>query len=648
MNIVTGIKDETNWEGIAPDSLLSLRFVLDASLSPGGQWAAYVVSRTVGEEEHSEIFLRDTNSGEIVQVNHEEVKASGLIWSPDGNSLAFIANGGIRIYDPASRQTKIIIDDGWGATGTPEWSPDGNSLVVSRTRRRAPQAALHITHRTFRIEGMGYTDEFEHALVVIHLDDAREVTLADEAGPYVSPTYSPCGEKILYRAHPTHVRTYTPYLYTIETAGGEPSCIAGEGWWIEQAVWTPDGNRIVICGDYNSAVTVPTGKLWVINSDGTEPELRTSTLMGHVGLRAHHDMPLWALGGGRMCFEQGHVLTSIQMEGRCGIWKIALDGDERLEQIVGGDRTCILTSSQGRLLYITTDLMRPTELEMSDLDGENQRSLTDLNSSAMKNWPKMKFDHLKFSSIEGLQMEAWNVSRTDRSGPQPTVLYIHGGPFLGQGHYFRFDTHLLAANGISVLFANFRGSAGYGEAFSAAVCGDWGSRGFPDHMKTVDAAIEAGLADPEFLGVWGHSHGGFATCWIVGHTDRFAAAVAEASITNWETVYYLCDHPDGFVADLKGTPLEIPDVYRSRSPLVYANRCKTPTRMIQDEMDLRATLAEAEQFYRALRDNDCESDFVILRDCNHLGDAQGPVPARVAQNEALLGWFSRWLKPAPV
>jgi len=235
------------------------------------------------------------------------------------------------------------------------------------------------------------------------------------------------------------------------------------------------------------------------------------------------------------------------------------------------------------------------------------------------------------------------MARADALGPQPTVMFIHGGPFLASGYAFRFDLVMLAANGYAVLFSNFRGSFGYGLAHTRAIHGDWGTRGFPDHMGTVDEAVKRGFADANRLGVWGQSHGGFATCWIVGHTTRFKAAVAEASVTNFATTYYLCDIPEGFSSIIGGRPDEIPDVYRSRSPITYAHRCKTPTLMLHGADDLRCTLAEAEQFYRVLRDNGCTSEMVILKGCNHMGDAMGPLTARVGQNEALLDWFERYL-----
>jgi dipeptidyl aminopeptidase/acylaminoacyl peptidase len=636
---------------LKPESLLALRFVRDAQLSPDGQWAACAVSRTTADEEFCEIWVEHLDTGERAVVFDGPAFAASPRWSPDGSTLAFVLEAGVRVYDRASGKTRSVTSSGWGAAGAPAWSPDGRSLVVCTLRPRPPKPVRHITRREFRMEGLGFIDDFEHAVVVIDLASGATRTLIDGAGPYLRPSVSPCGGRVMFLANPIDMPSFSPHIFVVPFEGGEPVCVAGEGWFVENAGWTPDGERIVVLGDFESAITVPVGKLWVIGADGSAPELRTPGIVGHVGLRAHHDMPIWGIEANALAFDGGDAIVCIQSRGRCGIWRVALDGEHRQEQLVGGDRTCILSNGLpgggGRLLFIATDMMRPTDLFTSDLTGSNERQLTDLNSAVMADWPAMRTEHLQFASSDGLALEGWCVWRRDLAGPQPTVLYIHGGPFLGQGHYFRFDTHLLAAGGISVLFSNFRGSAGYGEAFSEAIVGDWGSRGFPDHMAAVDAAIAAGLADPDKLGVWGHSHGGFATCWIVGHTDRFAAAVAEAAVTDFSTIYYLSDLPDGFTRDLGGAkPCELPDVYRSRSPITYAHRCRTPTRLIHDEKDLRCTMAEAEQFFRALLDAGCESDLVILAGCNHLGDAMGPVPARVGQNDALLDWFVRWLKPA--
>ena len=628
---------------VSPDDILALRFVRDATLSPDGRLVASVISRTSGDQEHIELWLQDAAGGSLEKISEEGEAAILPRWSPNGNSLIFVANGGLKLLDVACKRVSSIRPAGWGAAGPPNWSRDGRSVAISKQKKRQGSAVRYINTRIYKMEGLGFIDDFEHAIVAIDLDSDNDRIIAQGGGPYVSPQFSPDGKHVLFAEKPKDSLSLTPHLYIAPAAGGEATCIAGDGWYIEAASWTPDSEQIVIIGDFKSRICVPVTKLWIMNIDGSGAQLRTPGLEGHIGLRAHHDMPIW---GTPHCisYQGDNAIVSLQSKGRCGIWSISLRGTTRLRSLVGGDRTCILVDVGKRLLFITTDLMHPTEIAIANLDGRHERQVTDLNSATIINWPTMKTVHLPFSSPDSTKMEAWSMSRADHLGPQPTVLYIHGGPFLGQGHYFRFDTHLLAANGISVLFANFRGSAGYGEAFSSSIIGDWGTRGFPDHMATVDAAIAANLADPKRLGVWGHSHGGFATSWIIGHTNRFKAAVAEAPVTNFETIYYLSDQPDGFALDLGGSPVEIPDVYRSRSPISYAHRCKTPTRIIHGERDLRCTLAEAEQLYRALRDTGCESDLVILNDCDHLGDAQGPVPARVGQNEALLGWFLRWLK----
>ena len=108
-------------------------------------------------------------------------------------------------------------------------------------------------------------------------------------------------------------------------------------------------------------------------------------------------------------------------------------------------------------------------------------------------------------------------------------------------------------------------------------------------------------------------------------------------------MYYLSDAADLFLYDLGGRPDEIPDVYRSRSPITYAVRCRTPTLLIHGEEDLRCPITEAEQFYRALHDVGCVTELVRIHGMTHVGDSIGPLSARWAQNEALLDWFERYL-----
>jgi dipeptidyl aminopeptidase/acylaminoacyl peptidase len=233
---------------------------------------------------------------------------------------------------------------------------------------------------------------------------------------------------------------------------------------------------------------------------------------------------------------------------------------------------------------------------------------------------------------------------TSGARPYPMVLYIHGGPHSGFGHIFSFDFQMLAGAGYAVLLVNQRGSTGYGDAFATQIIGDWGNQDYGDLMAGVDHAVSRGLADAERLGVCGLSGGGNLSCWIVGQTERFKAAVPENPVTNWVSFYGVSDIGPWFaVAELGGHPHEIPDVYRRCSPITYAHRCTTPTLLIQGEADYRCPAEQSEQFYAVLKANGCPVEMLRLPASSHGGSIRGRPPLRRAQNEALLEWMNRYL-----
>jgi dipeptidyl aminopeptidase/acylaminoacyl peptidase len=423
--------------------------------------------------------------------------------------------------------------------------------------------------------------------------------------------------------------------------------VLSERWYVTAACWLPGGERIAVAGARDSALTIPNASLWRVDLHG-EAEPRTPAMIGTIGGMIHHDMPVWELTGGNaiVVLDEETALVTVLHRGSLEVWRVALAGEIAVKRILKGERSCIVLDARAdadALLYAVTTLHSPTELWQSTLFGKREKRLTRFNDEVLTDWPDIRIEQFAFTSGDELGIDAWFMAREDCSGPLPTILFIHGGPYAATGHAFRYDFHLLASHGFGVLFANFRGSAGYGEEFSRAIMGDWGGLGFPDHMGTVDAAIERGLADPKRLGVWGPSHGGFATYWIVGHTERFKAAVAEAGTTNLFTSYYLSDAPETRARDLGGRPHEIPEIYRARSPIAYAHLCKTPTLLLHGEDDLRCPIGEAEQFCRVLRDVGCTAELVRIPDCHHMGDSCGPLSARRAQNAALLRWFQEHL-----
>lgn len=160
---------------------------------------------------------------------------------------------------------------------------------------------------------------------------------------------------------------------------------------------------------------------------------------------------------------------------------------------------------------------------------------------------------------------------------------------------------MLAAKGYHAFYVNPRGSAGYGEAFAQAVDFDWGGKDYEDIMAGVDAAIARGGIDAERMAVHGGSYGGYMTNWIIGHTNRFKAAVTLNSVTNFASSFGTGDIDSTYAERQYGLPWDAPEMYRERSPITYVANITTPTLIIHSENDYRCPIEQGEQLYVSLK-----------------------------------------------
>lgn len=641
---------------LSPEDVLALRFVRDASLSPDGRRAAVIVSRPdhPSDGEFFELALIDTESGAETPLVTGDVRVTSPAWSPNGRKLAYVRTDSgpprICIHDCDNGQIGETAVEGGMPQPPLVWSPDGVRVAATVISIEPPASGLHrITKPGYRIEGIGFVDQISQRIDILDVDAGTIDCVTKGLGNCSQPEFSPSGDRLLFGAIEGAAKPgggSAPMPHILNFADGKVTRPLAEGeWHIMMTRWLPGGHGLLVYGAYRSTMPVPVSVLYTFDLASGAIICRTPDLTAQIGMRCHEDTPIWEIAFTRGLEIVGDdVYASVQAGGETQIWRIALDGPPQMTPVLEGQRTSLLLGATAdRLLFLASDAYRPGDLHVAHPSSGDERRLTSFNDKLLAGWPELTIRHLPVTSPDGLEFDAWYLAPADAEGPLPTIMFIHGGPFLAMGHAFRYDFHMLASRGWGIVFANFRGSAGYGEIFQRKILGDWGSKGFPDHMAVVDAAIAAGLADPERLGVWGASHGGFATAWIVGHTDRFRAAIAEASVTNYASLYYLSDAGEAFAIDLGGMPHEIPDVYRSRSPLTFAHRCTTPTLMLHGDEDYRCPIAEAEQFFRALIDAGCTSELVRIPRCNHMGDSHGPLSARVGQNAALVDWFERFL-----
>ncbi len=461
-----------------------------------------------------------------------------------------------------------------------------------------------------------------------------------------APAWSPDGSEILYLVSqfPDTYRFF-PKVYIVDL-NGDSRPLIGEWGDAYAAAWLPGGEQVAFLG-------MPLGKpvgskadLWVINRKGGQPECRTSELKLHPGMNLQADMPVELTDKPQLIIgEDGFAYITVQEGGKQPIYRIALQSAGAWSPVVTGERACIpLGLRNSHLLFASSSLKTPLDLYMAKTDGSGEKRLTGLNAAFFTSLREPQVQTLHLTAIDGTDLEGWFVKPVSGNPPYPTVLYIHGGPHSGWGHIFSFDFQMLAGAGYGVLLINQRGSTGYGEEFANRIIGDWGNLDYQDLMSGVDYTIQQGLAAPDRLGVCGLSGGGNLSCWIVGQTDRFKAAVPENPVTNWVSMYGVSDISAWFACEeLGGKPYEIPEVYARCAPISYAHRCKTPTLLIQGEADYRCPAEQSEQFYTVLKANGCTVEMLRLPDSPHMGSITGPVYIRRAQNLALLEWMNRYV-----
>ncbi len=279
--------------------------------------------------------------------------------------------------------------------------------------------------------------------------------------------------------------------------------------------------------------------------------------------------------------------------------------------------------------------------EVFKLDGNTEKQLSNFNNKRFSFVKPEKF------KVHGRDIDAWIMKpiNFDNKKKYPAILEIHGGPKTAYGEGFMFEFQLLVSMGYVVIYSNPFGSDGYGQQF-ADLRGKYGTVDYDDLMKVVDSAIKKfKFIDKKRLGVTGGSYGGFMTNWIIGHTNKFKAAVTQRSISNWVSMFGISDIGYFFSGDhIAKDPWDNLQDYIDKSPLTYAKNFKTPTLIIHSKQDYRCPTPEAYQLFTALRYYSVESRMVLFEDSNHDLSRKGKPKQKTHRLIEILNWFEKHLK----
>jgi acylaminoacyl-peptidase len=301
-------------------------------------------------------------------------------------------------------------------------------------------------------------------------------------------------------------------------------------------------------------------------------------------------------------------------------------------------------SSNGRFAFTHSGTDHPSDLASGSRVSSEIMRITNVNDDLFKFKKIGKVEEFWYSSsFDKRSIQGWVVYPPDFDPAKkyPLILEIHGGPTDNYGFRFSTEMQLYAANGYVVLYTNPRGSTSYGEEFGNLIHHNYPGQDYDDLMSGVDALIGKGYIDENNLFVTGGSGGGILSAWIVGHTNRFKAAVVAKPIVNWYSEALYSDMSGYFYKYwFPGFPWDYVEHYMKRSPISYVKNVKTPTMILTGENDYRTPIAEIEQYYTALKLNKVETAMVRIQESGH--EIQDKPSNQINKIAYTLGWFDKF------
>lgn len=630
-------------------ALRDLEFVLDADLAPDARRVVYTTRRTSAADDTISawvVAVGDPDGRRELPVDGDPAAPS---WSPDGSVVVMTTTVGdtrqLTLVDPEAGTARVLTDFEHGVTGAPAWAPDGSRVAVAviRGRRLDRDAPYRVDRVPWRLDGLGEVGDLLSDIVAVDVATGAADPLTDGETIDVDPRWSPDGGSVLFvRSHEADDLGPMDHHVVVGPDGETP--VAWPGGMAAAGAFADDGHVVSICFRQADRPRGSSVDVYRSGLDGSSDN-RTAGLDLGIGASLLAEIPSGIADGGRWVgIHEGDAVVPVLVGGSVQVARVALDGPQRVDFVLDGPRSANpLAIRSGRLLYATSDPNRLPELVVHDLVTGAEQAVTAIGRSV--GLRPLKVDRLEAPSPDGTPVEAWFLHPETGEAPHPTVLLIHGGPFAAYGEAMNLNAQHLARAGIGVVLSNPRASLGYGTSFGTATRGAWGTLDQEDLLAVIDAVVGAGLADPDRLGVCGNSYGGYMTSWLIGHTGRFKAAVAQNPVVDFRSFRGASDIGITFTDDvLGGSPVEVPDAYVERSPVTHIHRCVTPTRLIVSEADRRVPPFQGEMLYAALCEAGVPTDMVRLPGASHSGSSGGRPAVRRAEDDAIVEWMVRYLR----
>ena len=658
--------DADNSRRFTAERVFDLEYADDPQISPDGSTIVYARKSMdkFADQVVSDLWSIDTRKGTHRPLVSGQGSSSSVRWSPSGDRLIYMAsNNGkqelrLRFKDTGDSFSLAQLEQ---SPGAPVWSPDGKSIAFTMLvpderpgfakPPKSPEGAEWakpvrvVDDLVFRFDGAGYLpkgktqifvlgteggtprqvthgqngfdspqwlgndallvtgneaedadlDPIESEIYRVDLSSAAVTPLTRRDGPDFAPKIAPNGARIAYLGYDDELRSYQQnnvYLMAFD-GGGARNLTVNYDRSVDNIAWRSDGKALI--GQVEDE-----GILTLVSIDLS-----------------------------------GNVRTLVEDIGGTSLGRPYAAGSFSVASNAGGSSPIIA--------YTKGSTNRPAEVAINR-GGRDGRQLTRLNEDALGHLDLARIEEIKISSShDGREIEAWVALPPNfrPDGSFPMILEIHGGPATMYGPYFSAEIQRYAAQGYVTVYANPRGSTGYGEDFAQLIDLNYPGNDHDDLMSVVDALIAKNYVSKDRLFITGGSGGGVLTAWAVGKTDRFAAAATIKPVINW-TSMALAGDIARFVSRhwFRAQPWEQPEEYWRRSPLSIVNNVKTPTMVMVGEADWRTPAWEAEQFYTALKVQKVDTVLVRVPGASHL-IARRPSQL-IAKVDNIMGWFAKY------
>jgi dipeptidyl aminopeptidase/acylaminoacyl peptidase len=615
--------------GFQPADLVKLRSVGEVRFSPDGSKLAYTITRNDGPgRPFSQVWVMTLASGQSICISAGDDASDDPAWSADGQWIAYLGKlegkSGLVVAHPDGTGKRFLAETRGTNSPLPTtgstlaWSPDGRQIAYVSAQPGPettdadgdPMVITRYLYKPTAGEGNSHFND-NRRLHIFVADVASGKSKQFTSGTHYehSVDWSPDGKQIAFISNrePNEDQFFNYDLLTLDAVTGEMRRLTATENAEYRPHWSPDGKMIAYeatkRGLTDLETTMEDTHVWLIGADGTNRRELGAAIDNRQG------EPRWSADG-------RSVLFTVQERGNIGLYRMPVSGGKPVAVVAERGSVVGWSAHGADVAYAFAAPDDLAELYLKTGDGPAKK-LTALNREAMRGKTVEPVEDFTFISNDN----KWTVEafltypsdfRADRK--YPLIVNIHGGPHGQQGPAFSFKDQVYASRGWATLMVNYRGSTGYGQPFTDAVFGDQNGNEAQDVLYGVSAAMRRYLwIDRDRLGIEGTSYGGQLTEWLITQTNEFKAAIPTAGIVNLISYNYMTYYNQYEQMEWGAFPHQgnLMDVLWERSALKHVANAHTPTLLMHGENDNDVPIAEAEQYYIALRD--VGTDAVMVR-----------------------------------